>query len=372
MKEPMNSASASRPHREIELDFLRGVAILLVVEYHSRYSALTWLAAKLRIDPFGALGVPIFFVLSGFLVGGLLIKEWKIRGNVDAGRFLIRRGFKVWPQYYLLLLINIIGGHRSFRDLWPSLLNVQNYFPGGIAHLWSLAIEEHAYVLLTIFLVAAARLGARLRSVFVLLAVLAISSSGLRFFAATHGFSYFIPTHVRIGGIFYGVMIAIVFHSAPETFRRVQDMRWMWIALAMVGFAFLRLKAHQMWAVLISVDVYDLIGICALMLVYRPRSNEVRPWPYRLIAWIGLYSYGIYLWHVSVFDPIERLTSHLGPHLGEITAAIAAPGSGILLGAVMTKFVEFPALRLRDRWFPRRVDSAAQDNRAEMLALAGG
>ncbi len=367
----MDQAHPRQPRREIELDFLRGIAILLVVEYHSRFSQLTRLSAWLRIDPVGALGVPIFFVLSGFLVGGLLIKEWKVRKHVDGGRFLIRRGFKVWPQYYLFLLVNVIAGHRTIRDLWPSFLNIQNYFPGGIAHLWSLAIEEHAYILLTLFLVIAARIQSRLRSVFVLLAVLAVASSALRLFAVLHGYPYFTPTHTRIGGIFYGVMIAIVFHSAPQSFRRLQDQRWLWVGLLAAAFAFLRFNDHHSWTVSVSADMYDLISICTLMLLYRHTPNGTRSWPYRLVAWIGLYSYGIYLWHVSVFAPVERLTAGLPRHVGDVAAALGAPLCGILLGAAMTRLVEFPALRLRDRWFPRRISSAVEDTPAEASALAG-
>ena len=79
---------------------------------------------------------------------------------------------------------------------------------------------------------------------------------------------------------------------------------------------------------------------------------------YRLVAWVGLYSYGIYLWHISfmafVLTVIHRLPARLGTAL-EVTAPILL---GIALGVLTTKLVEFPALRLRDRLIPRRVDSA--------------
>lgn len=71
-------------HREIELDFIRGIAILMVVDFHTSGSPFRplciWLGYQNHI---GVLGVDIFFVLSGFLVGGLLMKEWKVRRGID-------------------------------------------------------------------------------------------------------------------------------------------------------------------------------------------------------------------------------------------------------------------------------------------------
>src|ERR1700683_3378270 len=104
--------------REIELDFVRGIAILLVVDYHSGKNAiLTRPLTLLHLAHPGWMGVDIFFVLSGFLIGGLLVKEWKVKGRIDSRRFLIRRGFKIWPQYYFFLFAQIASRHRSVREL---------------------------------------------------------------------------------------------------------------------------------------------------------------------------------------------------------------------------------------------------------------
>ena len=91
--------------REIELDFVRGVAILMVIDFHSPMGILFYPFRLMGFKHFGWAGVDVFFVLSGFLVGGLLVKEWKVRGRIDSKRFLIRRGFKIWPQYYFFILL---------------------------------------------------------------------------------------------------------------------------------------------------------------------------------------------------------------------------------------------------------------------------
>ncbi len=95
------------------------------------------------------------FVLSGFLIVGLLIKEWKLDSQIDSSRFLIRRGLKIWPQYYAFLVLMIMTGDRGVNALWGNLLNIQNYV-GGVAHTWTLAVEEHAYLLLAVTLSFAA------------------------------------------------------------------------------------------------------------------------------------------------------------------------------------------------------------------------
>src|ERR1700733_8694882 len=90
--------------REIELDFVRGVAILLVLVFHYRPHNLLITSDILnRVQGSGWVGVDVFFVLSGFLVGGLMMKEWSRTGGVDSLRFLQRRAFKIWPAYYVFL-----------------------------------------------------------------------------------------------------------------------------------------------------------------------------------------------------------------------------------------------------------------------------
>jgi peptidoglycan/LPS O-acetylase OafA/YrhL len=80
--------------REIELDFIRGLAILMVLDFHMPKTILLAPFLWLGFKNFGWAGVDVFFVLSGFLVGGLLVKEWQLKSRIDSKRFLIRRAFK--------------------------------------------------------------------------------------------------------------------------------------------------------------------------------------------------------------------------------------------------------------------------------------
>lgn len=355
----MENPQAEKPfRREIELDFLRGIAILLVMDYHDGDSSLlNYPLHLLHIPHPGWMGVDIFFVLSGFLVGGLLVKEWKVKGRIDSRSFLIRRGFKIWPQYYVFLLLLIVSRHRTVRELWGNLLNIQNYV-GGVAHTWSLAVEEHAYVLIVLILAVAARWKTRMRTLFFFFAGLCVFIVLLRLLLAFKGFNVFDPTHTRVNAIFYGVMLAIVYHYAPETFHRMQGWRWLWLGMLAATLLYARFHYAVWWDPSISLDFADLSGVALLMLLYRHWEGKKHSGAYRLVAWIGVYSYGIYLWHVSVAAPIQSVARLLPGWLIPAWSGLAPLAAGILMGLVTTKLIEFPMLRLREKWFPRRVDSA--------------
>lgn len=127
-----------------ELDFLRGCAIILVLFRHQNIFSYA--------RTMGWIGVDLFFVLSGFLVSGLLFKEYKKYGDVKPFKFLIRRGFKIYPIYYLFylpyLIPILIKGNLNLKGLIADMTFLQNYafgFGYSYAASWSLAVEEHFY-----------------------------------------------------------------------------------------------------------------------------------------------------------------------------------------------------------------------------------
>jgi peptidoglycan/LPS O-acetylase OafA/YrhL len=128
------------------------VAILLVLGRHLDYYPL-W-------SKIGWIGVDLFFVLSGFLVPGLLFHEFKEHGRINFRRLVLRRGLKIWPAFYTYILITaalveFIQYHRAgafpWRQFITTSLFLPNYFPNDsrfFAHIWSLAVEEHFYLIL--------------------------------------------------------------------------------------------------------------------------------------------------------------------------------------------------------------------------------
>ena len=217
-------AKPASPKREIELDFIRGVAILLVLNFHYQsHDRLTSSPFLLRIQTFGWIGVDIFFVLSGFLVGGLMLKEWRVTGKVDALRFLKRRAFKIWPSYYLFLLVAAIAHVRPWNSfLWQNLLNIQNYIPTTLSHTWSLAVEEHFYLGLAALIALCSIRRWRVSSLLIGCIATALAVEALRAVLILTHRSFFFYTHTRIDALLLGVALAILRQFYPEWFARLQ------------------------------------------------------------------------------------------------------------------------------------------------------
>ena len=111
----MSDRSALKPPRDPNLDLLRAVAIVIVVLFHigARWPfPRPWLVAA---TAFGERGVDLFFVLSGWLIGGLLWREWQRFGSVEVGRFLLRRMLRTVPPYLVVLALSFIELHRRWR-----------------------------------------------------------------------------------------------------------------------------------------------------------------------------------------------------------------------------------------------------------------
>src|SRR5258708_5315596 len=148
MPEPQPFPLSDRPEqRQVWLDVLRGVAILLVACGHMaaafaipRDVPTLGRGFWVMLIQLAVAGVDIFLVLSGFLVGGMLLAELRDTGTIDLKRFYFRRALRLWPAYFLAVLFAwqwyrifpYINEHRvappSLVDMWPFFLQVQNYY----------------------------------------------------------------------------------------------------------------------------------------------------------------------------------------------------------------------------------------------------
>jgi peptidoglycan/LPS O-acetylase OafA/YrhL len=134
-----------KQERLLSLDVMRTASILLVLCRHTVDPPASATLANL-LHCGGWIGVDLFFVLSGFLVSGLLFQEHQRRGSLRWGRFLVRRGFKIYPAFYAMMAVAIAVAIRRHDLQWKpalaELLFVQNYVHGMWLHTWSLAVEE--------------------------------------------------------------------------------------------------------------------------------------------------------------------------------------------------------------------------------------
>lgn len=142
-------------NRNLGLDVLRGLAMLLVLFHHLDAEhvqrVLLFSAPLVMVQRSGHIGVHLFFVLSGFLVTSLLLREWKEHGGVHIGRFLARRGWKIYPSYYVFIIASylVLGWEdKTVFQMAGDAFFLQNYLDSAWPHTWSLAVEEHFYLLL--------------------------------------------------------------------------------------------------------------------------------------------------------------------------------------------------------------------------------
>ena len=354
------------------LDLLRALAVVLVVFHHGIHDRLLagWPGFAAGVARFlgrgGWIGVDLFFVLSGFLVSGLLFGEYRRRRVLDPVRFLVRRGFKIYPAFYALLAFTIgkalIEGLRVDEISWGNVAAeaffVQNYARGVLPHTWSLAVEEHFYLLAAITLALLARRGGDdpFRRIPWIFGALAAFCLGARVLAAVgapayDGYLHLFPTHHRLDGLAFGVLLSYVFHFHRGWLDRAVGGRE--ALLAVVGLALLLpafLYTHSETPAIYSVGVsafYLGSGLLVLALVLRPPAESR---PVRAIAYLGRHSYSIYLWHLTVIVNVWRFTD--GPGITTPGRFAAMVGLSVLVGVAAAKLVELPFLRVRDRFFP--------------------
>jgi len=346
--------------RSVELDFLRGIAILLVMGVHftvpvTGIAALDWVSNTLR--SVGGVGVNLFFTLSGFLVGGLLLKEYKKTRTINGWRFLARRAFKIWPPFYALILFHLIVGHHDRSAFfWQNFFQVQNYFGSAITQTWSLAVEEHFYIFLTLLLVLL--VGTSPRFIISVLAMLCVLTIALRVAAVAHGEldAAFRETHLRIDSLLYGVILAAVSIFYPDRFAALARQRVLLVLCAIALSVFIYQTAENE---MLDRDVgYAVQGIgfsLLLVLVYKNSGNLARQAWYRAISRVGVYSYSIYLWHTLALAPGKTLIDLLSlwsvaPLASWFIVMAVQVALALVTGVIMTRLIEWPSLLLRERW----------------------
>ncbi|HSU69689.1 MAG TPA: acyltransferase, partial [Tepidisphaeraceae bacterium] len=304
--------------RSMQLDVLRGLAILLVLFRHPVVPPGA--AGHLRpllgwTERFGWTGVDLFFVLSGFLIGGLLFAEIRDEGRLRLGRFLVRRALRIWPAYFAFLGFAVILSVEAHGGLWagakpllPNLVHLQNYLGTPEIHTWSLAVEEHFYVVLPLVLLLLLRLN-KLSWIPVLLLLVCFGCLGLRLANPNHSFSFethLTPTHLRLDSLGFGVLLAYGHQFRPGVFSWVPRYR---IPLLVVGIALLSpmlaidIERRFVWTIGFTLTYlgYGCILIACLGAEHDVVGGALRSRTARLIAFVGFYSYSIYLWHVVVF-----------------------------------------------------------------------
>jgi peptidoglycan/LPS O-acetylase OafA/YrhL len=366
---PATDGSRTREGRRLDLDVVRGLAIVLALGWHfSRersgnavLDTLTWPGHS-----FGWAGVDLFFVLSGFLLGRLVLTEQARTGRFDGRRFTARRVLKLWPVLYVFLSVQALAGPEPWTSyLWQNALHVQNYAGTSLTHLWSLAVEEHFYLgLALLFPLFAHRRRGSPRLLAALLVGILVAALALRVWAAMHGVSDVRlqwRTHFRVDSIAAGVLLALVSVHWPERFEQLRRCRWVLLGVLAAGTVHLVTVGKQ-GAVgsTVGFTVAYLTATALLLLIHRAAWVGRARWMAEPMALLGRYSYGIYIWHIFAAAVALDLLPVWDSESTSAGAQAMKYGAAIAVGVLATVAVEKPMLRLRDRLVPTE-DRAVQN-----------
>jgi peptidoglycan/LPS O-acetylase OafA/YrhL len=341
------------------LDGMRGAAFLLVFFGH----ALP--AAMLRFVP-PAFGVTVFFVLSGYLITTLLRKEFDKSGTVSFRGFYLRRALRILPPFYIVLALSsvltelhAVDGKVTLPALGAYVLHAANYWhiyrgleevPGGTSVYWSLSVEEHFYLLFPMLYWAMRRwrLSARQQlGVIVGLcgAVLAWRLTLVGVLHADHERLYR-GSDTRVDAILAGCALAV--YGNPVLDRsRWSDRTWQWVALPLgaLVLAITSLVRQPLFQEAVKGSLQAVALIPFFVVAIRcPKWGPMRLLNTRLMGFIGLLSYGLYLSHRMVLALVEKwVTSNL------FLQVPIALGIVMALCYALHVFVEKPAAELRKR-----------------------
>ncbi|CAN5333692.1 acyltransferase [soil metagenome] len=363
---------ADTPQKRIpQLDLLRAIAVLLVMGNHLTICPPETNLYINKITEFwsrgGWVGVDLFFVLSGFLVSGLLFREYQKEGSLDIKRFLIRRGFKIYPAFWVLIALTCFAGlftdiHFYRLGFYGELLFLQNYVGNLWGHTWTLAVEEHFYIGLCVLFYFLLR-GKKVvnKSPFTnipwIFAVVAVVCLTMRLLTEIYEpFQYernIEPTHLRIDSLFFGVLISYLWHFKGLSENEFLNRNKSWIGIAGVALllqAFLFDVSLHAWVGIIGLSMFYLGS--GLLLLYFLKTDFSRIPFAKTIAYVGTFSYSIYLWNL----PVHNWLTRVAPRLLENGDWIYYFGiyfvGTFIIGIGMAILVEYPFLKLRNKYFP--------------------
>ncbi|MFO3704983.1 acyltransferase family protein [Xanthomonas codiaei] len=369
------------------LDLLRGIAIVWVMLFHSFVVGglgpdWAWLSR------YGWMGVDLFFVLSGFLIGNQVLTPLARGQRLDVRDFYLRRALRILPAFAVVLIVYMAWpGFREAPGLapwWMFASFTLNLFvdygqQAAFSHAWSLCVEEHFYLVFPLLATLLLRRPSAARFIALCMAVvvagIALRSSvwlhntALDQIGAGQQRNWFVediyyPTWNRLDGLLAGVALAVLKVFRPQTWQRLQQRGGTWLLAGIATLALAMWLFRERTGLIGNAVGWPVLSVGLALLVLAGSATDSLSGRLHVpgAAWLATVSYSLYLTHKAVFHLTQ---AWFGTALeGRGVLAFAAYGvAALLAGAVLHYGVERPFLQLRGSLVRRRaraLQTAAQ------------
>lgn len=346
------------------LDGIRAVAVVAVIAYHLWPQRL----------PGGFLGVDVFFVISGFLITTLLLRERSRNGTIDYGAFWLRRARRLLPALFSVVAVSVIAAALVNRDLlvgidrqvlgaftfstnWLEIQAGTDYFntasPTIFVTFWTLAVEEQFYLFwplaLTAILAAVHTPRPRVR---VALAIGALSTAlmAVRFDPGSNPTRLYYGTDTHLMGMMIGAALALAYNGNVGVLGKRRWLvlrRWPgFVALAGLAGMFWQVESTSAFTYRGGFVLASLLASVAVACLPGPPTTFTRLQQVRPLPWIGTRSYGLYLWHWPVILIVADIAPASAPG-AEPTAMVVIVSLALtgLLTEASYRWIEMPVRR---------------------------
>jgi peptidoglycan/LPS O-acetylase OafA/YrhL len=340
----MIHSAADRMKQKIpQLDAVRGIAILVVI-FHNSFWKFPSLPLQ-SLFAYGWMGVDLFFVLSGFLITGILVDTEQSEGYFK--NFYARRCLRTWPLYYVVLLLmfvivpfvrpalaSVVMARSSPWWAYPFFL--QNFLvdhstsaAGPLGVTWSVAIEEQFYVVWAVVV----RCCSRVQLLFISGAAICLSPA-LRLYLSLHHVDIYSNVFCRLDGLMAGGLLALAVRSNGFLPSRFLNAAWLFFFTA-APLAFVAETFQARWI------TFSLTAVTSASFVYLALF-ETHKWfrvvlTNRWLIYTGTISYGLYLLHKIPFDLIQLLHMDKHPALAWVSGLAASYAIAILSWNLLEK-----------------------------------
>jgi len=367
LSDQSNSEAANRSHFRLgyrpALDGLRGIFLLAVMVYHADAND-----GEMGLFPGAFLGVDGFFVLSGFLITVLLCQEWDRANTISLRNFYARRALRLLPAlcFWLacvVVFVTIFLKGPIVTAIWNNIIPVLFYhmnwaiaygdIPPFVHHAWSLSVEEQFYILWPLTLSILLRLRIKWSRIIGLVAGGIVASALWRLMllaSAAPVMRMYVGLDTRADALLVGCLVGLI---ASRDLLPVSPRVWKWINLA--GYASIVFLVALIFKTsipsrylyyggftLVAIGV----GMIIVMVLGSPPKRLLQilelPW----LVWVGRVSYGLYLWHRTIYQGFGPSRAFLPEWIGLAIATL------IIFAAATFSFylIEQPFLRLKDRF----------------------